>query len=235
MSLIPASANRTPSTRRRRRRPAGTVSAGLERLEPRQMLAVDINGDGLTDLLWQNDGGGVIAWIGDGIGRNTTATRFVGGDSQWKLTALGDFDGDGVTDVIWRQQATGVCVLWLMRGDGYGLWGSRVLGGDQQWQIEATGDYNGDGRQRPGRAPVVATGRKRRLQLRDPVVDEQFVQLASERRLHERHVVTHGHSKLTSLRVGAFCRTASRAPGHGKSMRAVISSRTTRMRSSPIT
>jgi len=104
----------------------------------------DFNGDGNSDLVWQNTATGERSiWLLDG-------TTFAGSISlgtittQLQIAALGDFNGDGQTDIVWQNTATGKRVIWLMNGGS--LSSSVSLGVvPVQWSIAGAGDFNGDG------------------------------------------------------------------------------------------
>jgi hypothetical protein len=102
--------------------------------------AVDLTGNGVSDLVWQSADGAAVAWI-DG---NPEQARRLGGGGGWSLAATGDFNGDGVSDLVWRSPA-GQYVLWVMEPAG-GTSMQRLLGGGGGWSLEATGDYDGDGK-----------------------------------------------------------------------------------------
>jgi hypothetical protein len=100
---------------------------------------IDIDGDGVSDLVWRSSSGVYVAWISS----DSNNARVLGGGGQWSLEAMGDFDHNGVSDLVWRLSTNGANVLWLMNADGSTL-SSTVLGGSTRWRIEATGDYNND-------------------------------------------------------------------------------------------
>jgi len=102
--------------------------------------AVDLDGNGVADVLWVSTGGEVIAWL-DG---NPNTSRTLGGGGGWTLGATGDFNADGVSDLVWRNP-DGIYVVWLMNSGGATI-DQRYLGGGGGWELEATGDYDGDGR-----------------------------------------------------------------------------------------
>jgi hypothetical protein len=63
----------------------------------------DFNGDGRDDVLWRNNDGRVIDWLGraDGsFGSNPKANNTV--STSWEVAGVGDFNGDGRDDVLWR-------------------------------------------------------------------------------------------------------------------------------------
>jgi hypothetical protein len=116
-----------------------------EALEPRRMLAVDMNADGQNDLLWIHDSGVVVGWQMKSA-FELMQSRSLGGSGDWSLEAALDVDGNRVADLLWRHLPTGSTILWVMRSDG-GIASSKAIGGDRDWFIEATGDYDGDGRE----------------------------------------------------------------------------------------
>jgi len=101
---------------------------------------VDLDGDGLVDLIWISSTGAAVAHMAG----ESTATRVLGGGGGWNLIATADFDANGISDLVW-QTSTGSVVGWLMNADGSRR-SYRALGGDATWRLEATGDYDGDGR-----------------------------------------------------------------------------------------
>jgi hypothetical protein len=120
----------------------GSYSANSESVTPRSVgrPAVDFNGNGIPDLIWQSTDGVATVWL-DG---NQSTSRILGGGGGWSLAATGDFNGDGVSDLVWRSP-NGIFIVWLMRANGTSA-SQRHLGGDGAWEIEATGDYDGDGK-----------------------------------------------------------------------------------------
>ena len=62
----------------------------------------DFNGDGKSDILWQNDDGTAAIWLMNG-------TSLVGGSRcrpnpgpTWHVKDAGDFNGDGKADILWQ-------------------------------------------------------------------------------------------------------------------------------------
>ena len=60
----------------------------------------DFNGDGKSDILWQNDDGHV--WESQLNGGQVTSSFDLGnaGNPAWHVVATGDFNGDGKSDVL---------------------------------------------------------------------------------------------------------------------------------------
>ncbi len=70
----------------------------------------DFNGDGQTDLLWQNTATGQVAiWRMNGptYVRDEFFSPTVG-----KVQSVGDFNGDGIDDILWYDSKTGASGLW---------------------------------------------------------------------------------------------------------------------------
>ena len=76
--------------------------------------AADFNGDGKSDILWQNDNGTPAIWLMDGvsaIGGGHTHQSWAG----WHVEDAADFNGDGKSDILW-QNDNGTPAIWLMDG-----------------------------------------------------------------------------------------------------------------------
>lgn len=108
----------------------------------------DFNGDGLVDVLWRADDGGVTNWLGQSNGgffgnwdnfHNNPGTN-------WNVAAVGDFNGDGRSDILWRT-ADGSTTNWLGQANGgfTGNWDNFHNNPGTNWQVAGTGDFNGDG------------------------------------------------------------------------------------------
>jgi len=110
----------------------------------RRPAPVDFNGDGNSDLVWQNASTGEhVVWLMDGTTFTSSASLGVIA-APWSIAATGDFSGDGQKDVVWQNSSTGERVIWLMNGTTFT--GSVSLGVvATAWSIAGTGDFNGDG------------------------------------------------------------------------------------------
>jgi predicted Zn-dependent protease len=109
----------------------------------------DFNGDGRSDVLWQNTNSGqTYIWTMNG---NTIAAegyvRQLDISSGWQIQGTGDFNGDGRSDIFWRNTKSGETYVWNMNGttiasEGY----VQSVGTSSAWQVQSVGDFNGDGR-----------------------------------------------------------------------------------------
>ena len=103
--------------------------------------ATDLNGDGVSDILWQNTSGTVVMW--EMQETQVVASAAIGGGGGWTVAGTGDFNGDGTSDILW-QNTNGTVVMWEMNGTQVAS--SAVIGGGGGWTVAGTGDFNGDGK-----------------------------------------------------------------------------------------
>lgn len=106
----------------------------------------DFNGDGWSDLLFQNQTTNQVAiWFMGG-------TKYIGGvlmpytpPAGWTVVGTGDFNKDGFIDIAFQNQSTGQIALWYLSGPNYV--GGTVLTTvpASGWKAVGVGDYNGDG------------------------------------------------------------------------------------------
>jgi hypothetical protein len=108
-------------------------------------LADDFDGDGRSDVLWQNTvthelylyimNGSAIA----GAAPITTVT------SDWRIAGIGDFDGDSKTDILWQNYASGLVYLYRMNGATVTA-AEPVTVVNDGWNVVGVGDFDADGR-----------------------------------------------------------------------------------------
>ena len=60
----------------------------------------DFNGDGNSDILWQNSSNGIVVMY-EMNGTQVIGTTAMGGGG-WNVAAVGDFNGDGKSDILWQ-------------------------------------------------------------------------------------------------------------------------------------
>src|SRR5262249_78288 len=75
-------------------------------------LSGDFNGDGTSDLLWDNGAPGVLGtWLmRDG---HIAGTVPLNHDMPGWTALSGDFNGDGTSDLLWDNGAQGVLATWM--------------------------------------------------------------------------------------------------------------------------
>lgn len=78
----------------------------------------DVNSDGLTDLLLQDDASGALmAWLMNGTtvgGVMSLSPAAV--NPVWKVRAVADYNGDRRPDLLFQNPSTGALYLWFMNG-----------------------------------------------------------------------------------------------------------------------
>jgi hypothetical protein len=96
--------------------------------------AGDFDGDGHTDLVWENTSSGErYLWLMNG----TTYLSSVDLGSvalSWHIAGTGDFNGDGQPDILWENTSTGDRFVWLMTGTSFSS-GVSLGNVATQWQI----------------------------------------------------------------------------------------------------
>ena len=102
----------------------------------------DLNGDGISDLIWNNPSNGQsVSWLMNGT--STSVTAALPNEAGWTIAAAADFNGDGTTDLIWQDPSTGQIIEWLM--NGVSINSSTLLLNDPFWNVVEAADLNGDG------------------------------------------------------------------------------------------
>jgi hypothetical protein len=108
----------------------------------------DFNGDGRADLLWSNDNGTTVDWLGQPSGgfADNSAVFLSNPGTSWHIVGTADFNGDGRDDILWRND-NGTVLNWLATASGGFADNSVnfVANPGASWHVAATGDFNGDG------------------------------------------------------------------------------------------
>jgi FG-GAP-like repeat/RTX calcium-binding nonapeptide repeat (4 copies) len=106
-------------------------------------VANDFNGDGISDVLFENGKGSVALWElnGNHIASNTTVGSL---GTDWHSIGTSDFNGDGKADVLW-ENSKGQVAMWEMNGDHVAS-NTTVGSVGTDWHAIGTNDFNGDGK-----------------------------------------------------------------------------------------
>jgi hypothetical protein len=110
--------------------------------------SADLNGDGETDLIFQDSNTGNLSYwlmnrthqmsVGDIVPKNPGA--------NWQAVGVADIDRDGYADIVFQNSVSGDIYVWFLRGP-------TVIGGNYLpaknpgagWKVVAVGDLNNDG------------------------------------------------------------------------------------------
>ena len=119
-------------------------------IRARERARADFNGDGYSDILWQDNVNGYLAaWAmaGDHTQKTALGLSHSIADSNWRMVATGDFNGDGKPDIVWHHRLTGALYLWFMNGvNRIGHSAFSIAGlSDARWRVVGSGDFNQDG------------------------------------------------------------------------------------------
>ena len=85
--------------------PIGAAVVGASNPGPSWQIKAtgDFNGDGKSDILWQNTDGTPAIWLMNGT--NPIGAAVVGASNpgpSWHVEGTGDFNGDGKSDILWQ-------------------------------------------------------------------------------------------------------------------------------------
>ncbi|MBV8753491.1 MAG: VCBS repeat-containing protein, partial [Hyphomicrobiales bacterium] len=101
----------------------------------------DLNGDSVSDFVFQNNGTpGIWLWNGSAP---TAEVALTNPGASWHIVASRDVSGDGNADLIW-QNSDGTPGVWLMNGTTP-IAEVGLTNPGSSWHIVAAGDVNGDG------------------------------------------------------------------------------------------
>src|SRR6266481_2541557 len=106
-------------------------------------VKADFNGNGKSDILWQNNSTGdrVIEFMNGTSPIGSAVLPIV--PTAWNIVGSGDFNADLNSDILWENSSTGQHAIWLMNGTSIGSVAD--LGTvPTSWHIVGSGDFNAD-------------------------------------------------------------------------------------------
>jgi hypothetical protein len=115
---------------------------------PEHTVVSDFNGDGSSDLVWQNNvtGDAVCWYMNAALWPGVYEYLDRGEALDWKIAGVGDLNGDKMPDMIWLNRKTGDVFFWLMEGKTILATGYISRGNGPYWKIVSMADLNGDGK-----------------------------------------------------------------------------------------
>ncbi len=118
----------------------------------RVVAAADFNGDGVPDLVWQNDSTRQVTvnYYGGTAGASYQGWNWLNTNNNtgWHVVAAADFNGDGVPDLVWQNDNTRQVTVNYYGGTGgasYQGWNWLNTNNNAGWHVVAAADFNGDG------------------------------------------------------------------------------------------
>ena len=112
----------------------------------------DFNGDGIPDLVWQNDSTRqvTVMYMLGAEGDVVQSWKWIAPNALpgWKVVAIADLNGDAHPDLVWQNDATRQVTAWFLGGaDGSIMqsWTWVEANGIPGWTVVAAGDFNADG------------------------------------------------------------------------------------------
>jgi len=115
----------------------GRIDIGAVEFRP----SFDIDGDGHTDLLFQ-DGttGQLVAWYMNGLTLQGGASISAAPAAGWKVVATADFNDDGNSDLVFQNTTTKKIVIWFMAGTTY-LGGMQFPSPPSNYTVVGAGNF----------------------------------------------------------------------------------------------
>src|SRR5580658_1619306 len=116
------------------------------------VAVADMNGDGVPDLIWQNDTSRQVTvnYYGGTGGATIIGWNWLNatGNPGWTVVAAADMNGDGVPDLIWQSDATRQVTVNYYGGTGGASmtgWNWLNATGNPGWTVVGASDFNGNG------------------------------------------------------------------------------------------
>lgn len=106
----------------------------------------DFNGDGKSDLVFQNQTTyQIVIWFMDGAKYTGGVLLPLSPPAGWQVAGVGDFNADGFPDLVFQNQTTGQLALWYMKGPVFA--GGMIVTAmpSPGFMVAGVGDYNRDG------------------------------------------------------------------------------------------
>ena len=117
------------------------------------VAVADMNGDGVPDLIWQNDTTNQVTvnyygGAGGAVYQGWNWLNSVGEPAGWLVVGAADFDGNGTPDLVWQNSATRQITVNYYGGVGgatYKGWTYLNAAGVPGWTVVGASDFDGNG------------------------------------------------------------------------------------------
>ena len=115
---------------------------GYKIAKPATAAPSDFNGDGTSDILFQQSDGTVEFWQLGSQATVSLSPTIANPGTAWHEAGTGDFNGDGKSDIVF-QNDDGTVAVWVLNGTS--ATGSIVADPGIGWHVQGTADFDGDG------------------------------------------------------------------------------------------
>jgi hypothetical protein len=122
--------------------PTGDTRTGITWKE---IDAGDFDGDGKSDILWQNNDGTPAVWLMNGTHVSLMGPGLSNPGPAWHAKEAADFNGDGKADILF-QNDNGAAAVWLMDGVNLVSTSPPLPNPGPAWHVMDAADFNGDGK-----------------------------------------------------------------------------------------
>jgi hypothetical protein len=106
-------------------------------------VVYDFNGDGKSDLLFQNTNATPQIWLMNGTSV-ISQTSLPDPPVQWRIVGSGDFNADGNADILWINTVSNQPAIWEMNGTSI-ISAVGLVAPPSSWRIAGIGDFDGNG------------------------------------------------------------------------------------------
>jgi len=117
------------------------------------VAVADVNGDGVPDLIWQNDTTNQVTvnyygGAGGAVYQGWNWLNSGGEPAGWLVVGAADFDGNGTPDLVWQNSTTRQITVNYYGGAGgatYQGWAYLNAAGVPGWTVVGASDFDGNG------------------------------------------------------------------------------------------
>jgi len=108
------------------------------------LAILDIDNDGIDDVLWQLDDGRVIALLMDGCNAPSPLYLSFPTDPSWTFSGTGHLGGLNPAGLFWTDAGSSHVIVWAVSKSGSVTQSSILSAAQNGWNLCAVADFNGD-------------------------------------------------------------------------------------------